>query len=237
MLAGDAGRCSVAEPQPRLLPAAEQVADDARRWPRTRPQARERLPSPAARMRARPVVRRWQPAIALPPLEHRRDHQLPRPPPLDRAGMAALAVRVRVALAVARLGVRAAAPAHPLVAGLDRPRLLAGRVLEVRLHRRRGATQAIGDLRRSTGPRPRGNAAPGRPPDDARETRAVPAIDASPVTPGDPTSLNWRFRRRRHAKWRRTGWTSYPRAAGRAGGPARCSCRKQSGLHGHRLPP
>ena len=47
----------------------------------------------------------------------------------SRPGWQRLAVRVGVALAVARLGVRAAAAAHPHVAGLDRPRLLAGRVL------------------------------------------------------------------------------------------------------------
>jgi hypothetical protein len=45
--------------------------------------------------------------------------------------MAALAVRVGVALAVARLGVGAAAPAHTDVAGLDRPCLLAGRIPSV----------------------------------------------------------------------------------------------------------
>jgi hypothetical protein len=64
----------------------------------------------------------------------------------DRARMAALAVGVRVALAVARLGIRPAAAAHPSVAGLDRPRLLAGRLVEVRLHRRRRAIETVGDL-------------------------------------------------------------------------------------------
>jgi hypothetical protein len=47
--------------------------------------------------------------------------------------MACLAVRVRVALAVARLGVSAAAAAHAYVAGLDRPRLLAGGVVKYAL--------------------------------------------------------------------------------------------------------
>ena len=75
-----------------------------------------------------------------------REHALARPARLDRARVARLAVRVRVALAVARLRVRAAAAAHADVAGLDRPRLLAGRVVEVRLDRRRRATEAIGDL-------------------------------------------------------------------------------------------
>jgi hypothetical protein len=64
----------------------------------------------------------------------------------DRARMAGLAVSVRVALAVARLGVRAATAAHTDAAGLDRPRLLAGRVLEVRLDRLGRATQPVGDL-------------------------------------------------------------------------------------------
>ena len=44
-------------------------------------------------------------------------------------GMAGLAVPVGVTLAVARLGVRAAAAAHADIARLDRPRLLAGGVL------------------------------------------------------------------------------------------------------------
>jgi hypothetical protein len=43
--------------------------------------------------------------------------------------VARLAVRVRVALAVAGLGVCAAAAAHSDVPGLDRPRLLAGGVV------------------------------------------------------------------------------------------------------------
>jgi hypothetical protein len=60
--------------------------------------------------------------------------------------MAGLAVRVGVALAVARLRVGAAAAAHPLVARLDRPRLLPGGVVEVRLDRRRRATETVGDL-------------------------------------------------------------------------------------------
>jgi hypothetical protein len=61
--------------------------------------------------------------------------------------MAGLAVRVGVALAVARLRVGTAAAAHADVAALDRPRLLAGRVVEVRLDRRRRAAEAVGDLR------------------------------------------------------------------------------------------
>ena len=74
----------------------------------------------------------------------------PRPPArgssaLHRAGVAGLAVRVRVAFAVARLGVGAAAATHPDVAGLDRPRLLARRVVEVRLDGRRRAPEPVRD--------------------------------------------------------------------------------------------
>jgi len=60
--------------------------------------------------------------------------------------VAGLAVRVGVAFAVARLGVGAASAAHADVPGLDRPRLLAGRVVEVRFDRCRRATKAVGDL-------------------------------------------------------------------------------------------
>jgi hypothetical protein len=97
-------------------------------------------------VRPRPVIRRRQPSMELAPGAHRVEHPLASPATLDRAEMTALAVRVRVALAVARLRVGAAAAAHADVAGLDRPRLLAGRVLEVRLHRRRGAAETVGDL-------------------------------------------------------------------------------------------
>ena len=131
-------------------------------------------------MRPRRVVRGRQTTVAAEPVGHRVKHALLGPAARGRARTAGLAVRLRVALAVARLRVRAAAPAHPLVAGLDSAGLLAGRALEVRLHRRRGATQAIGDLRRSTGPRPRGNAAPGRPPDDAREPDPFPRLTRRP---------------------------------------------------------
>ena len=112
----------------RRGPAPEHRRDYARRRPLARLETAQRLsPSPSC-MRARPVVRRRQPAVPIAPLPHRLQHPLPSPAPLDRAGMAGLAVRVGVALAVARLGVRAAAAAHPDVACLDRPRLLPGRV-------------------------------------------------------------------------------------------------------------
>jgi len=58
----------------------------------------------------------------------------------------ALAIRIGVALAVARLRVPTAAAADSLVARLHRPGLLAGRIVEVRLDRRRRATETIGDL-------------------------------------------------------------------------------------------
>jgi len=61
-------------------------------------------------MPARPVIRRRQPAVPLEPLPHRLQHQSPSPAPLDRARVARLAVRVGVALAVARLRVGPAAP-------------------------------------------------------------------------------------------------------------------------------
>jgi hypothetical protein len=86
-------------------------------------------PPRPTRVRPRPVVGRRQPALAGAPVAHRVEHPLGRPAGLDRTGAARLAVRVRVALAVPRLRVRAAAAAHALVAGLDRPCLLAGRVL------------------------------------------------------------------------------------------------------------
>lgn len=97
-------------------------------------------------MCAGPVVRRRQLAVSSLPGAYGVYYTRARPAPLDRARVAGLAVRIRVPLSVARLGVRAAAPAHPDVAGLDRSRLLAGRIVEVRLDRRRGAAEAGGDL-------------------------------------------------------------------------------------------
>src|SRR6478672_4919177 len=60
--------------------------------------------------------------------------------------MAALAVRVRVALSVARLRVGAAAAAHADVARLDRTRLRPGRVVEVGLYGGWRAAEPPGDL-------------------------------------------------------------------------------------------
>jgi hypothetical protein len=94
----------------------------------------------------RRVVRRRQLTVLNAPRAHRIEHPLARPPTLDRTGVARLAIGVSVPLPVPRLGVGAAAAAHPLVVRLDRPCLLAGRVVEVRLDRRRRATETVGDL-------------------------------------------------------------------------------------------
>jgi hypothetical protein len=59
---------------------------------------------------------------------------------------ASLAVRLRVALAVPRPGVGTTVAAHPLVASLDSSSLLPRRIVEVRLDRRRRATEPDGDL-------------------------------------------------------------------------------------------
>jgi hypothetical protein len=126
-------------------PTSEQHRDDARRRPLRAGQAHEGLASTAPRVRPRPVIRRRQPSVELAPGAHRIEHPLASPATLDRAGVAGLAVRVSIALAVA-LCVRTAAAAHPLVAALDRPRLLAGGVVEVRLDRCRRATEPVGDL-------------------------------------------------------------------------------------------
>ena len=72
-------------------------------------------------------------SVAGAPYEHRIEHAPRGPAALDRARVARLAIRVGVALAVARLRVGAAAAAHALVAGLDRACLIAGRIVEIRL--------------------------------------------------------------------------------------------------------
>jgi hypothetical protein len=61
------------------------------------------------------------------PFAHRLQHALARPASLDRARVARLAVRVGVPLPIPRLPIGTAAAAHALVAGFDRPGLLAGR--------------------------------------------------------------------------------------------------------------
>src|SRR5437588_11097488 len=129
------------------LPGPEQLADDARGWPVAVAQPLERGASPPVRMGARPVVGGGEPAVAFVPLSHCVDHPLAGPLPLDRARTAPLAVPVSVALAVARLGVGAAAAAEADVAGLDRPGLLPGGVVEVRLDRGPRPAETFGDLR------------------------------------------------------------------------------------------
>ncbi len=109
-------------------PRSEHIGDDARRRPQAFHESVKRFSPAPLRVRARPVIPRWQPPEVIAPLPHRVEHSLTRPPALSRAGVARLAVCVGVALAVARLGVGAAAAAYAHVAGLDRPRLLAGGV-------------------------------------------------------------------------------------------------------------
>ena len=77
-------------------PRSEEVGDDARRRPFP---GRQSLLRPAAALPgvgARPVIRRGQPPAELAPLAHRGQHSLAGPTHLDRAGVAGLAVRVRV---------------------------------------------------------------------------------------------------------------------------------------------
>ncbi len=80
------------------------------------------------------------------PVEHCRDHALAGPAPRDRTRVARLAIGVGVPLPVARLRVRAAAAAYAHVSGLDRPGLFAGRIVEVRLYRRRRTPEPIRDV-------------------------------------------------------------------------------------------
>jgi hypothetical protein len=127
-------------------PAPEQPRHDARGGPVTSAKSLERLSPTSARMRARPVIGRGPAAIAGLPDPHRIEYTRARPAPLDRVWMASLAVRVGAPLAVARLGVGAAAPAHPLIARLHCPRLLSCGVIEVRLDRRGRAAETPSDL-------------------------------------------------------------------------------------------
>ena len=103
----------------------------------------ERLAAAPARVRDGPVVRRRQAPVAVAPHTHRVQNAFLGPAPLEPAGVAGLAVRVGVALAVARLGVSAAAAAHADVAGLHRPCLLPRGVIEVGLDRRGRAAEAL----------------------------------------------------------------------------------------------
>jgi hypothetical protein len=127
-------------------PGAKESGDDARHGPIPRLEPPKRLTATPAGVRSRPVVGGRQPPVAGALVAHRLEHPLAGPEVLDGTGMAGLAVRVGVALAVARLRVGAAAAAHAHVPGLDRPRLHPGRIVEVRLDRRRRAAEALGDL-------------------------------------------------------------------------------------------
>ena len=73
-------------------------------------------------------------------------HPVARAGRRDCPGMAALAERVSVALAAARGGWGAAASTHSLIAALHGSCLLAGRVVEVGLHRGFCASEPAGDL-------------------------------------------------------------------------------------------
>ena len=162
-----AARAAAQVPNKRLTTLADGHAPAA---------SRSSACAPLARVRARPVIRRRQPSVSLPPVKHRGEHELPRPPALDRAGVADLAVGVRITVAVARLCARAAATADADVAGLDGSRLRARGVVEVRLDRCRRTTESVGDL-------------PDREALDLAEMlrqgdcRADPALYALPVTP------------------------------------------------------
>ena len=114
---------------PRRRPGAVQVDDRRGRRPIPVPPAFQRLATAPSRVGARPVRRRRRTPVQRLPGAHRVAHPLAGPGWRDRAGMAALAVLVRVALTASGRGRRAAAAADALVAGLDRTRLLAGRVL------------------------------------------------------------------------------------------------------------
>jgi hypothetical protein len=128
-------------------PGTEHSANDARGRPIARSQPPHRFAATPASVGCGPVVGRWQPAVQRSPRTHRGEHLVARPAPLDRAGMAGLAVRVGVPLAVARLRVGAAAAAHSPVARLDRSGLPPGRVIEVRLDRRWRSAEPPSDLR------------------------------------------------------------------------------------------
>ena len=69
-------------------PRSEQRADEAGRRPLARCQALGRVLAPPPGMDARPVVGGRQPAVALAPVQHRRDDQFSRPGSVDRTGVA-----------------------------------------------------------------------------------------------------------------------------------------------------
>ena len=104
-------------------------------------------PRRRACVRARPVVRRRRSAVARSPSAHRFANPFPRPLRRHRAGMAAFAIRVGVALAVPWRGVRPAAATDPPVARLDCACLVASRIVEIRLDGCFCASQPTSDLR------------------------------------------------------------------------------------------
>src|SRR5436305_8073214 len=97
-------------------------------------------------MGARPVVGGRRGAVAGSPGAHRLTDPLAGPLPRDRPGTAALAIGIRVALAVACAGRRAAAPADAPIARLDLARLIADRIVEIGLHGALCAPQPASDL-------------------------------------------------------------------------------------------
>ena len=73
----------------RFGPGFKYGVDNTCRRPPAVLQPTQRAPAAQSGVAARPVVGRRQPAVLLAPRQHRRDHQLPRPAALNRAGMAA----------------------------------------------------------------------------------------------------------------------------------------------------
>ena len=176
-------------------------------------------------MRPRPVVRGRQTTLSAEPVAHRVKRALLGPAARGRARTAGLAVRLGVALAVARLRVRAAAPPHPLVAGLDSAGLLAGRVVEVRLdgRRERPRRAAISAIERPSASRKCRASATAR---RRSATRSVRVCDASPATRSDATPVDWGFRRAHQS--RRADPTEFPRIQ------CRCRARVVSGRRARR---
>jgi hypothetical protein len=109
--------------------AAVHLGNRARGRPCVALQAGECIRSALARLGPRPVIRGGRAAVPGVPGAYRFAHPFARPFPRGRAGVAFLAVFVRVALAVARAGRRAAASAGTPVASLDLACLLASGVL------------------------------------------------------------------------------------------------------------
>ncbi len=127
--------------------APVQINDSGRRGPFSGLYSFDRLGAAPACVRARPLVGRRRSAVARSPSAHRFANPFPRPFRRNRAGMAAFAIRVGVALAVPRRGGRPAAATHSPVARLDRACLIAGWIVEIRLNGCFFASQPTSDLR------------------------------------------------------------------------------------------